>query len=290
MPSVEPDYDPYRLGPDGRPLPPQLQRDYALPDPRLPWGYRQPRDPYQDRWSYHPYYLGPYYGYGPVPYDRPYAYPPYRDGEGHAWDYGYGSYYRPYPPRDGYDRYGYAYEEAYHRGVEDGRRFVQFERQAELGLASYLQAMETGLNAFAAADYSGAARSFALAARLNQGDAASRIHAAHALFALGRYHEAVPLLRRAFELQPKIAYFTVDMREDYADRADFDKHLAALTQACEASADDADLKLLLGYCRHFGGDQAGAARTLSEAAELRRGDRLIDLLNEVAGMSSPATP
>jgi len=259
-----------------------LQRDFARPDPRLPWGYRQYSQPHSQSFD-------PTRGY-PYPDDRYDRHSWQRPPE-HSYDYGYGNYYRYYPPRDGYgDPYAFIYEEAYRRGVDDGRRFEQFERQAELGLASYLQAMENGLRAFGRHAYSGAARSFILAARLNQGDAASRIHAAHAMFALGRYHEAIPFLRRAFELQPRIAQLPLDMRDDYSERKDFTNRLNSLTQAAGASPKDADLWFLLGYCHMYSGSPAEAYRALKTAAELRREDRLIQALLEVAKLSAPVSP
>lgn len=275
------------------PLPPQLQRDFAPPDPRLPWGYRQYAPSFSQRSRGGSRYGQPYdqpYGYGYGGYGRGSYANNFGRYQGHTYDYGYRSYEQHYPPHTGYgDPYGRFNEEAYRRGVDDGRRFEQFERRAALGLASYLQAMENGLTAFARGDYSSAALSFILAARVNQGDAAARIHAAHAMFALGRHREAIPFLRRAFELQPLIAQLPLDIREDYGRKEDFVEQLHALEDAVAADSDDADLRLLLGYSHLYSRNPAKAYRVLTHAAQLRADDRLIETLLGAARFAAPVS-
>ena len=134
--------------------------------------------------------------------------------------------------------------------------------------------MENGLTAFGRGDYSSAALSFILAARVNQGDAAARIHAAHAMFALGRHREAIPFLRRAFELQPLIAQLPLDMREDYGRKEDFVEQLHALEDAVAANSDDDDLRLLLGYSHLYSRNPAQAYRVLAHASQLRPDDEI----------------
>ncbi|MCG3131954.1 MAG: hypothetical protein FLDDKLPJ_02764 [Phycisphaerae bacterium] len=194
-------------------LPRALRQDYALPDPNLPGGYRQspPVSRYYQRGG-RPYGWGRYSA-------RPYSY-----------DYGYGSYWRYLDPYD-----PYLFERVYRQGVTDGRWFEQYERELELGLNTYLKAFEFGHEAFSKGEYDRAARGYLLAARQNQGDPASRLCAGNALIALGRYDDAAQMLRRAFELQPRMAYLPLDIRDEYGQAEDFHQHLSKVKTAAEAA-------------------------------------------------------
>ncbi len=260
--------DPYATAP------PRLQRDYMRPDPNLPWGYRRSRPPIFEPRSY--------YDYGQFGRRSAFDRPPL-----HTYDYGYSNYYEYYPPRDGYyDPYQAMVAEAYRQGVDDGRHFEQFERAALMGITSYLDAMDFGLAAFADGRYTEAADGFLLAARLNQGDPASRIHAAQALFAQGLDAEAVAILRRAIELEPRIIHLPLDLRSDYGTPADFELHVAALTERA-ADPDDFDAAVLLGYVRLFSGRGSAAMEPLARAASLRPDDLLVQRLMMRAQLRSP---
>ncbi len=199
-----------------RDLPPGLRRDFQRPDPHLPFGYRNSPP------------VARYYQWGGRPYGHSATnrYP----NQDYSYDYGYGAYWRGLDDSD-----PYLYERAYRQGVTDGRRFEQYEREAELGLKSYLDAMEAGQAAFAEGEYGKASQLYILAARMSQGDPASRVCAGNSLIALGRYDEAAQILRRAFELQPKLAYLPLDIRGEYHKAGDFELHVTALTRAAEAS-------------------------------------------------------
>lgn len=257
----------------GPELPAQLERDFAFPDPDRPWG--------------RPRYLDPY------PY-RPSRYPRRRYGFPRRY------YYDDYTYRFGVPLYADPYsdglERAYRQGVEDGRNFERFQIEAERGLAAYQQAMAAGHAAFTAGEFGAAARHFLYAATLNQGGPASRICAAHAQIALGHYEPAIGLLRRAFELQPKLVYLPMDMRNAYRDRADFLTHLDALRRAVDSDRGNGDLWFLLGYCHYYSDDMARAAEALTTAAKIRPEDELITRLADLARMSvwgserPPASP
>jgi len=272
--------DPNQLGVPNPNLPPQLQRQYAHPDSYLPYGYRQTGPEFS-----HTGLSGSHHNFGhDIGHDLGHDvghfgghYSPY------SYDYGFGSYYRYGGPYDYYDA-----EEAYRYGVTAGRRFAQYEFEADLGLHSYLDAMARGQEAFTKGDYAQAVRGFVLAVRLNQGDPASRVSAANALIALGRYHEAVALLRRAFELQPRLAYLPIDLRSDYGNKDDFYKHVAAVQQAAEKTGNDADAWFALGYCYYFSGHIDKAASALRQAVKLRPHDPLFQSLNDLARISTPA--
>ena len=260
------------LGPEGQPaeleedLPPELYDDFNFPDPDRPWGRGRYLDPRRHRPRYD---AGRYRGY------RRY----YDD----AYTYRYGVPYRD-------DDYDYEFERAYRQGLADGRNFERFEIQAERGLSAYRRAMGDGHAAFGAGDYGLAARNFILAARLNQGDPAARICAAHAQVALGHYDPAMRLLRRAFELQPRLAYLPIDIRKAYGQAGDFTKHVATLRAAVKADPHDARLCFLLGYYYFFSNEMERAAEMLGEAARLQPDDSLIELLGDVARLTSPSPP
>ena len=160
-------------------------------------------------------------------------------------------------------------------------------RTIELTDDLYRRAMVDGHGAFALGEYGPAARHFLLAATLNQGDPAARLCAAHAQIALGNYDAAARLLRRALELQPRIAYLPIDVRKAYGKPGDFGKHVAALLEAVKGDADDAELHFLLGYYYFFSDDMAKAARSLGEAAKLAPRDSVIRLLADVAKLTAP---
>ena|GEM_PF-7122768 len=209
-------------------------------------------------------------------------------------DYYRGRYHpgwRYYDEGRWYDNYGHdglVFDEAYWEGRRDGRRYAEWERRYELGRRAYADAMSDGLLAFRNADYAQAVRNFIRAAKVNQGDPASRIHAAHAMVAIGRYHEALPALRRAFQLQPKIAYLALDIRRDYGPKADLDAHLKELAGAAREAKDDPALWLLLGYYQFFSGREGKALKSLETADELAPGDFMTEALLDAARMMSPA--
>ena len=228
---------------------------------RFPAPYRKPF-----REEYYPYGR-PYYArrsYGPAPY-----------GTGYVW---------PAP----YDYGTHVFDDGYTTGFHDGRRYQNWQTKAELGLNSYLKAMRQGSALFRGGDYAGSVRQFILAAKLNQGDAASRLHAVHAMTAVGQYTAAVPALRRAIQLQPKLVYLPLDIRSEYGSRPDFDQHLVQLDQAARQTEQDAGLWLLLGYYQFFSGRMTDARASLEQADRLAPGDKAVGALLEVARLSAPA--
>ncbi len=198
----------------------------------------------------------------------------YRDGYGYRFGV---------PAFDGL--YTERFERAYRQGLADGRDYERFEIQAERGLAAYQDAMFSGHAAFTDGAYGLAARQFLLAATLNQGDPASRLCAAHAQTALGDYRPAVRLLRRAFELQPKLVYLPLDIRGAYGENADFAKHRSALRKTT-ASENNGDLWLLLGYYYYYTNHMSKAAAALSNAVKLQPEDPLAARLAALARMSA----
>lgn len=252
--------------PKEREVPWRLEQDFLGPYPDWLWDRPRHWAPYRYRYPTRPWHGSRFRGY--------------------SRDYPHG--YRTPPV---WDPYGYESERAYWRALKIARDLERFETRQEQGLAAYLDAMDAGHRAFANAQYRSAALHFLRAATSNQGDPAARICAAHAQVALGRYDSAVRLIRRAFELQPKLAYLPMDVRTAYGNRTDFADHLAALSAAAKKNAENGDLWLLLGYYYYFSDNVANAARALTRAVQLEPEDRLPARLLDLAGtIEPPARP
>lgn len=209
----------------------------------------------------------------------------YRSPNGWGW-----GAYRHYQDDRNYGLGDPYFDEGYQEGWRDGRRHAEWEQRAELGREAYVEGMSQGLEAFRHGDYSAAVRHFVRSAKLNQGDPASRIHAAHAMVAIGRYKEALPALRRAFQLQSKIAYLAIDIHRDYGRPQDFDNHYAQLQRAAEEAKDDPALWLLLGYYQYFSGREADALASLKKSDKLAPDDFMTGALLDAAKLSAPRTP
>ncbi len=200
------------------------------------------------------------------------------------------------------DGYGYRYgvptsdeafqaelEQAYQRGLEDGRQLERYDVQTEGNPSTYLGAMSRGKGAFEAGDYALAARQFLLATTLDQGDPASRLAAAHALVALGTFEPAVRLVRRAFELEPRLVYLPLQIQGAYGNPKHFALHLTALREAARNDENNPDIWFLLGYFGYYSDHMADAADALEHAATLQPTDKLIQQLFKLASMSVPPT-
>ncbi len=192
-------------------------------------------------------------------------------------------YFGGRPSRYGYGRNdqfgdGYAgetYRFGFNRGYNTGRFDNVATRRQERTLAHARSHLERGLERFGEGRYRAAADAFKLAAETNQGDPAARLYAAHALFATGRYRDAVKYLHRAFELQPKIVFLDFDMRDDYGKRADFDKQVEALENALKRFPRNGDRLIMLGYVRYYSNQRDKAYEALAKANKLDRRDRLV---------------
>ena len=144
-----------------------------------------------------------------------------------------------------------------------------------------------GLVEFRAGRYDRAAIAWVGASKRDEGDSSSRVHAGHALFAVGRYDTAVELLARAFELSPRLATSSYDIRSDYMNPADFYQHLKTLKRYVAGHADEADGITMLGYVQYYTEGPASAYRILKRAVTLRPKDTFIPKLLDVARMVSP---
>ncbi|NLX12928.1 MAG: hypothetical protein GXY44_04635 [Phycisphaerales bacterium] len=199
----------------------------------------------------------------------------YRYFDGRPSLYGYGRH-----DPDSTSWYGDAYREGFLRGSDRARFDQQGGERTVRVLGHGHRHIERGKQLFQDRQYSAAADAYKLAADTNHGDPSSRLYAAHALFATGRYRESVQYLRRAFELQPKISMLNFDLRNDYGIRQDYDEHLNNLVAALRQSPRDLDRLLLLGYIRYYSGQRDKAHMPLRAVLKLHPGDSLARQLLE----------
>lgn len=154
-------------------------------------------------------------------------------------------------------------------------------------LSSASMQFDRGLAAFRSGQYRTAVKYFKLSSELNQGDPAAMIYSAHALFAIGRYREGTAFLRKAFALEPRIAMLTYDMRDDYPDKAEFDRQVRALYNAITASPYDMDRLVMLGYVYNYSDRVDLAFKVLTRARAIDPRDNLVKLLYESTNPPDP---
>jgi len=161
----------------------------------------------------------------------------------------YGGYY-PYLPPD----YGRVLEDVYRAQ----RRITELERQRRFNvrdmrqrkarvLASHEKALSLGLEHLKRGDYAQAVVALQMAADLNHGDPACRIHLAQARLAQGHYEEAGQVLRRALQLQPKLAYVSLDLPSYCRSPDEFDRQVDGLAQWVKDHRAGPETHFLLGY-------------------------------------------
>lgn len=208
--------------------------------------------------------------------------------------YGYDNPFGPYDyvRRDYYDYgpYGFRVDpaDAYLQGRYDERQFREWKEHHDKGIASYSAAMADGLTMFREARYAEAVGAFSRAAELHQGDPASRVHATYALVAIGNYDDAVLMIRRAIQLQSRLVYLPLSIREEYGPQVDFDAHLQRLREATDQAGNDAGLWMLLAYYQHFSGDSPAAYASITRALELAPRDRVITDLHRALRLQTPS--
>jgi Flp pilus assembly protein TadD len=135
---------------------------------------------------------------------------------------------------------------------------------------------------------------YAKATALAPEEAALHLVLADALFATGDYHYAAYSIRRALELDPKLAETSVDKHAFYSDPSEFDAQLARLEAHCEAHPEDADARLVLATNQLFG-RRPGAAVSLLErsqgpAAGVSAADPAVELILAAARKAQPVAP
>lgn len=187
--------------------------------------------------------------------------------------------------------YGFAdAAQAYNQGRYDADReylwFIASQRAGRL-INQSADFFDEGILLFRDGHYDRAAIKWLGAADINQANAATRLHAGHAMYALGKYADGVTLLARAFELSPILAYKSYDVRDEYGDHADFHRHLMALKAFVARQPADADALTMLGYILFYTEGPAASWKYLERASRLRPDDYFIPKLLTLARQASP---
>ncbi len=192
-----------------------------------------------------------------------------------------GSYY--YARRD---NCGDAYEQGRRDADSEYTRYIAAQRAGQLLDLSRAR-LDEGMAYFRSGQYDRAAISWLGAAEANHTSAGARVHAGHALFAVGRYTDSVRLLARAFELAPRLATSVYDLRRDYARPADFERHLATLRQYVREYPGDPDGVTLLGYVLSYSEGPSAAHTALKRARVLRPSDAFVEKLWNAVKLAAP---
>lgn len=229
-------------------------------------------------WAYDEYYGSIYgnpnvYGYGNGYYGQP---PVAWDPESYADVFLDKREYANGPNGPGY----YTKEEWY--------RWSIAQRRSEQLLEANQAGVDQGMNFFRAGSYDRAAVAWLNASTYDQGDAASRIHAGTALFALGRYDEAVRLLARGFELAPQLVGASFDIRNDYVRQDDFTAHFNRLKTHVAQQPNDLAGLAMMGYVLSYTDGPSHAYPFLQRAHAIAPQDTFIQKLWEIAEKVGPA--
>jgi Flp pilus assembly protein TadD len=198
--------------------------------------------------------------------------------------------YAPYGYYGHYDALGVqsALEEAYFAGRLDQRQDARLRwnrrdmarRKARL-LSKHAEALELGLGKLKQGEYARAVIGLTLAAELNNGDPACRIHLAQARLALGQYAEAGKVLRRALQLQHKLVYADLQLPKYYPNGGKFDECADALAAWVKKHPASTDVYFLLGYVQFQRGNFEQAYAAFRRVAQVMPGDPLTQAYLEI---------
>ncbi|HWL93349.1 MAG TPA: CDC27 family protein [Phycisphaerae bacterium] len=200
---------------------------------------------------------------------------------GYYGGYGYPGYGYP-----GHGDPGDAYIQGRYDSDHEYQDYIASERAGRLLSANRI-GVAAGLSHFQAGRYDRAAIEWLGASEKNHGDAASRVFAGHALFAVGRYDEAVKVLARAFELAPYLTESYYDVRAEYGDPADFEGHLLRLKAYVARHPDCACSTTLLGYVVAYSDGPAAANPILERAGRLNPRDFFVARLLKISRTVTP---
>jgi cytochrome c-type biogenesis protein CcmH/NrfG len=171
---------------------------------------------------------------------------------------------------------------------ERSRRFNRkdmAQRKQRL-LDKHEQALAAGLERLKEGQPERAIVALTLAAKLNQGDPACRIHLAQARLAQGHYAEAALALRRALELQPKLVYVDLHLRDYYAATDALDQYTDALAGWIDENPARPEVHFLLGFLEFQRGRFAAAHSAFALAAQGLPKD---DLTRDCLEITKPPT-
>ena len=246
---------------------------------KLDFGYddEPPVDFYERHWRRHTRFYRP----------RRFSHPNIRRRFGHTpryYRYHQDPYYYEYP-YSGYYEEGVA---LYLQGRHDERKYRNWKKRHDKGKKAFAASITHGVRMFQEADYQNAARQFLLAARLNQGDPASRLHGTYALVAIGNYEKAADMAYEAIKLQSKLPYLPLDIRSEYGQEADYQMHFDQLEKFTSETKDNSRLWLLLGFYQYFSDNPSAAMVSMNRAKELSPRDRVIMVFYDAVEAANPS--
>jgi tetratricopeptide (TPR) repeat protein len=185
-----------------------------------------------------------------------------------------------------------AVDQAYWAGRDDERYYtarldseVDTAQRTERLLAGHDRALDTAIEQLRAGDYSHAVAALTMAAKLDHGDPACRIHLAQARLALGHYDEAAKVLRRALQLQPKLAYVDLRLDKYYPPGTTMGSLGDVLATWAAANEHSAEVSFLQGYIEYQRGRLDAAYTAFEQASEGLPGD---DLTRDYLSLTKPA--
>lgn len=156
--------------------------------------------------------------------------------------------------------------------------------RTERAATAHGRALEAGLEKLKAGEYTRAVTALTMAAKLNQGDPACRIHLAQARLALGHYDLAARVLRRALQLQPKLIFVDLKFESYYPDDVSLQQLSESLRKWMGEHEATPEIHFLAGFVDFQRGEFALAHASLEKATKgLKRDDLTRDLLELTVG-------
>ena len=161
------------------------------------------------------------------------------------------------------------------RKERERRRNRREMAQRELRLLDrHERALAAGLEQLKGGDAARATVALTLAAKLNQGDPACRIHLAQARLAQGHYREAALALRRALELQPKLVYTDLHLQRYHHSEGALGRYTDALRRWLDENPARPEVYFLLGFFEFQQGEFAAAHRAFERVQSAIPDDEL----------------
>jgi tetratricopeptide (TPR) repeat protein len=255
---------------------------------RPPWTGPEISDP--TRPGYDERYLGPRYRLPtadvPLRYSEQYRY----GGRGYL-HFGYGWY-----GAHSAGAFAGALNDAYFVGWRDAVDYERYRfnvqdmnRRQARNLTNHEKALKQGIALMREGDYARAVIAMSLAADLDNGDPACRVHLALARLALGHYDQAGKTLRRAMQLQPKLVYADLHPERYFPTEAVFEQAADRLVATVGDQSAAADVVFLLGFIEFQRGNFDGAHRAFRRLAAAQRRDDLVDTYLEVTRPAASAS-
>ena len=116
--------------------------------------------------------------------------------------------------------------------------------------------------------YSEASESYLRALTYAPEDASLHFVLADSLFAMGDYHYAAFIIKKALRIDPSMAYAEADKRTFYSDAKEFEKHLKTVTEYSKEKPFDAAAQLVLAYNLKFSGQKDRAIAAFKRLLEI----------------------